>query len=607
MADTQPPAAPAANPTNGSGSDSSPARSHEGDKEKDKPEDLETVHTNERVGSHENYYEKGGLRTEGDGLDHVGAHQKVSLKTWGAIVAMMFLWTESQIPLYLFGGVPPEIYGDIGGVDRWIWMVIGNLVSLAAICPFVGALSDLFGRRYLAMIGSVLIIIGMIVCATAANMNNMIAGMTIAGGGAGINELISIAGTAELVPTAKRGPYVALVIFSILPWTPAVMYAQLIHRSSSWRYIGLLCAVWAFAGLVFTALFYWPPPRLNSEGYSKKKTLQRIDWVGGLLSISGALLFLMGLQWGSQQYPYKSTHVLVPLILGGILIICFVLWEWKGAKHPMVPKRLGQNPRVLALTLVITFFSGGSFIGLLFFWPTQAFNVYGNDPVGVGLRGLPIGLGILFGAVLCLVLIGVTKGRIRELMIFFTAVMTAGTGAMSVGEVWNLHTMYGLVVLASIGVGGVIVPCTVITTIICPDDLVATITALTLSIRILGGAVGFTIFYNVFYRKLFPAVTEIVGIKAIAQQLLILDRPLVTKMATLAANAQFAELKNITDGFKYTPYAYPIIIEATQAAMAKAYKWPYYIQIAFGGLSFICACFLGDIKKYMDDHVAVVY
>lgn len=44
---------------------------------KEKDEDLETVHTNERVGSHENYYEKGGLRTEGDGQDHVGSHHKV--------------------------------------------------------------------------------------------------------------------------------------------------------------------------------------------------------------------------------------------------------------------------------------------------------------------------------------------------------------------------------------------------------------------------------------------------------------------------------------------------------------------------------------------------
>lgn len=217
----------------------------------------------------------------------------------------------------------------------------------------------------------------------------------------------------------------------------------------------------------------------------------------------------------------------------------------------------------------------------------------------------------MFGAVLCLVLIGVTKGRIRELMIFFSALMTAGTGAMALGEVDNLNLMYGLVTIASIGVGGVIVPCTVITTIICPDDLVATITALTLSIRVLGGAVGFTVYYNVFYRRLVPAVTNIVGGRAIIVQMGIADFNLATEMATLSANAQFRQLREVIaslpDTIASKPYAFDIIVEATQYAFAVAYKWPYYISIAFGLISFICSCFLGDIRGFMDDHVAVVY
>ena len=49
--------------------------------------------------------------------------------------------------------------------------MLGNLLALAAVCPFVGALSDLMGRRYVAMTGAALIVIGMIVCSTAHSMN----------------------------------------------------------------------------------------------------------------------------------------------------------------------------------------------------------------------------------------------------------------------------------------------------------------------------------------------------------------------------------------------------------------------------------------------------
>jgi MFS family permease len=87
---------------------------------------------------------------------------------------MAFLWTGSQVPVYLLGGIPPLIYSDIGGLDRWVWFVLANLLSLAAVCPFVGSLSDIMGRKYVALLGSSMLVLAMIICGTANNMNQFI-------------------------------------------------------------------------------------------------------------------------------------------------------------------------------------------------------------------------------------------------------------------------------------------------------------------------------------------------------------------------------------------------------------------------------------------------
>jgi MFS family permease len=52
--------------------------------------------------------------------------------------------------------------------------VLANLLALAGVCPFVGSLSDLIGRRYVALIGAVFIMVGMVVCSTAHTMNTFI-------------------------------------------------------------------------------------------------------------------------------------------------------------------------------------------------------------------------------------------------------------------------------------------------------------------------------------------------------------------------------------------------------------------------------------------------
>lgn len=548
----------------------------------------------------------------GDGVDNPYVHQHMDMQLFLSLTAMSFLWIGSQIPLFLFGSVLVDIYGDIGGAGgRWLWMVIGYLIPNAALCPFVGALSDLFGRRWVAAVGQVALIVGPIVVSTADHINIAIAGQVISGFGAGLNELIALAGTSELVPIRKRSAYVGAVVFTILPFCPSPMWAQLITKASNWRYVGILVGVWNFIGLIMVAFLYKDPAAMFKQKRQAKHILAEIDYVGGALSIMGIICFMMGMQWGAQQYTWGSVHVLVPFILGVVLIIAFFVWEMKFAKFPMCPKGLfRKDKRSMIVIFLITFLSGANFFVLLLFWPTQVYNMYGNDPIGIGIRTLPIGFGIIGGAVIGLVLIGVTKGRTKFLMIFWTIAMTAFTGAMSAARTDNITpTVYPIVTLASIAVGAVIIPCSIIAQVICPTEFIGTVTAITLSIRYIGGAIGFTVYYNVFYHNLKNEITKVaptafgkglsVNIISVAQ---VTEE--TTRYFTMAAQGQFKALQEAIQNENFVlpaakPKAYDIIISITQEAFAEAYRWPYWISIAFGGACIILSLFLKDIRQHL--------
>jgi hypothetical protein len=50
--------------------------------------------------------------------------------------------------------------------------------------------------------------------------------------------------------------------------------------------------------------------------------------------------------------------------------------------------------------------------------------------------------------------------------------------------------------------------------------------------------------------------------------------------------------------------AFPIILAASQEAFALAYRWPYWISIAFGGTCFILSFFVGNIRPFLTAKVA---
>ena len=87
-------------------------------------------------------------------------------------------------------------------------------------------------------------------------------------------------------------------------------------------------------------------------------------------------LLILALTWGGADYTWHSAHVLAPLIIGIILTLCFVFWEYMMVpgrriarkfplQHPTIPWNLLAQ-RNMGLLSYINFATGMGMCFLFF-------------------------------------------------------------------------------------------------------------------------------------------------------------------------------------------------------------------------------------------------
>merc|ERR1711977_467699 len=185
----------------------------------------------------------------GHNLTHAQTASTIQNKrTFGFVMTMLgfsisFVVAE-VIPLFLITLFTVIAY-DLNSGDKAIWLIVAQFIAVGSTVPFVGPLVDLLGRKWTTLVSLLFTVVSMILLGTTQN----------------------IAGA------------------------PASLYGQLLAEHS-WRYVPLVIGVLALVGFVIIAIWYKPPPRVNSLGLTKRQVLGRIDFIGAFLAISGVTLFL---------------------------------------------------------------------------------------------------------------------------------------------------------------------------------------------------------------------------------------------------------------------------------------------------------------------------
>jgi MFS family permease len=79
-----------------------------------------------------------------------------------------------------------------------------------------------------------------------------------------------------------------------------------------------------------------------------------IDFEGQFLFLFGMGLLVLALTWGGSYYPWEDERVLAPLVIGGVLIILFLAWEYLMMPGNSLAVRYPYRKAMIPLSLLFT-------------------------------------------------------------------------------------------------------------------------------------------------------------------------------------------------------------------------------------------------------------
>ncbi|KAK7620076.1 MFS transporter [Phyllosticta citricarpa] len=234
------------------------------------------------------------------------------------------------------------------------WVVIAYSLAFAAVLPVSGAIADRFGLRVGFVFGTGTLTWASALCAAAPNKYALIVGRAFCGIGAAL-------GTATGPPIIshffkeekKRNKGLSMLIMcGPLGLVSGMIFgALLVESSTGWRGLFWLnLAVNSFLCIVgfFTIpAFAKPPP----------DPTKKFDKIGLAMFVTGLPLLIYGVDDGGNR-GWTTPDILVPLILGGLLVIAFPIWE-RRLDNPLIPKQFLSDRNMMLMLITFVIFGGG--------------------------------------------------------------------------------------------------------------------------------------------------------------------------------------------------------------------------------------------------------
>ncbi|KAF8885577.1 MFS general substrate transporter [Gymnopilus junonius] len=266
------------------------------------------------------------------------------------------------------------------------WVPSAYLLTSTSFQPLYGRFSDIFGRKAAICVAMLVFMVGNLLAGFSRTIIQLIVFRGIAGaGGGGIISMSQIV-ISDIVSLRDRGKYQGIIGGVVaLGYTIGPIIGGALSQKVSWRWCFWICipvSLFAMAVVVFIL------PLKPVSGDIRRK-LFAVDFIGAILTLAGCALLLLPLIWGGITFPWTSAVVLAPLFSGILVAGLFCIWEWKGARLPIVPMYIFKHSTVTGVYITM-FVNGFVYYSALYYLPQYFQVVLGYDPIGAGTFLIPI-------------------------------------------------------------------------------------------------------------------------------------------------------------------------------------------------------------------------
>ncbi|GAA3410192.1 MDR family MFS transporter [Paenibacillus hodogayensis] len=371
------------------------------------------------------------------------ATNKTGVVLAGLLLAILMASMDNTIVATAMG----TIVGELGGLDKFVWVTSAYMVAEMAGMPIFGKLSDMYGRKRFFIFGIVVFILGSMLCGTATSIVQLSIYRAVQGIGGGALVPIAFAIMFDVVAPENRGKLGGLfgAVFGMSSIFGPLLGAYLTdYLHWEWIfYINLPLGLLSFV-LIF--------------GYYKESPVharQRIDWGGAATLIGATVCLMFALELGGKQYAWGSLPIIGLFAGFAMLAVLFVLAETR-AEEPIISFRMFRS-RLYAASNAIGMLSGAAFVTASVYIPIFMQGVLGGSAVNSGLVLLPMMLASVITATVGGFLIAKIPYRTVMiptllLLVVGLAMLTTLSAASSRLEVTIYMIMVGLGIGASFSV-----------------------------------------------------------------------------------------------------------------------------------------------------------